>query len=68
VRQGDPQSPLPFVVAVDHLQSIINKAYQMGLLGLPIPGRDVQNFPIIQYADDTLLFLQADARQLLWGV
>ena len=68
VRQGDPLSPLPFVLAVDHLQSIINKAYQMGLLGLPIPGRDVQNFPIIQYADDTLLFLQADARQLLWGV
>jgi hypothetical protein len=57
VRQGDPLSPLLFVLAAELLQCIINKAYQMGLLGLPIPVRDTENFPIIQYADDTLLFL-----------
>ena len=64
VRQGDPLSPLLFVLAADLLQSIVNKAYQQELFQLPIPNRDVQNFPIIQYADDTLLFLQVDARQL----
>jgi hypothetical protein len=32
VRQGDPLSPLLFVLAADLLQSIINKARQQGLL------------------------------------
>jgi hypothetical protein len=64
VRQGYPLSPLLFVLATDLLQSIVNKAYQQGLFYLPIPNRDVHHFPIIQYADDTLLVMQADARQL----
>jgi hypothetical protein len=37
VRQGDPLSPLLFVLAADLLQSIINKAKDQGLLRLPIP-------------------------------
>jgi hypothetical protein len=65
VRQGDPLSPLLFVLAADLLQSIINKAHSIGLLGLPLPNRDVNHFPIVQYTDDTLLFMQADAKQLL---
>jgi len=64
VRQGDPLSPLLFVLAADLLQSIINRAYQQGLFGLPIPNRDIDHFPIVQYVDDTLLIMQADARQL----
>jgi hypothetical protein len=32
VRKGDPFSPLLFVLAVDLLQSIINRAHQQGLL------------------------------------
>jgi hypothetical protein len=64
VRQGDPLSPLLFVLVADLLQSIVNKAYQQGLFNLPIPNREVEHFPIIQYADDTLLIMQADAKQL----
>jgi retron-type reverse transcriptase len=37
VRQGDPLSPLLFVLAADLLQSILNKARQLGVLNLPIP-------------------------------
>jgi len=37
IRQGDPLSPLLFVLAVDLLQSILNKARQLGVLNLPIP-------------------------------
>ena len=54
-RQGDPLSPL-FALGADLLQSIINKAWQLGVLG--------GDYPIIQYADDTLLIVPADARIL----
>jgi hypothetical protein len=62
VRQGDPLSPLLFVLVTDLLQSIVNRAYQRGLFQLPIPNRDIEHFPIVQYADDTLLIMEADAR------
>lgn len=65
VRQGDPLSPLLFVLAADLLQSIVNKAVQLNLLKLPIPA-PTQDFPIIQYADDTLIILEASATQLFF--
>lgn len=65
VRQGDPFSPLLFVLNVDLLQSIINKAAQLGHLRLPIPA-PTMDFPIIQYADDTLIVLEASATQLFF--
>jgi hypothetical protein len=37
----------------------------MGLLRKPIP-QPSEDFPIIQYADDTLLILEAEARQLFF--
>jgi hypothetical protein len=36
VRQGDPLSPLLFVMATDLVQSILNKAKDLGVLRLPI--------------------------------
>ena len=65
VRQGDPLSPLLFVLAADLLQSCINKAKDLGILKLPIPLGYTSDFPIIQYADDTLLVMEANSRQLL---
>jgi hypothetical protein len=65
VRQGDPLSPLPFVLVADLLQSMINKVGTQGLLNLPIPNRAGNDFPIVQYADDTLLLMEACLRQLL---
>lgn len=44
---------------------MINQASRQGLLKAPIP-HDDNEFPIIQYADDTLLVLQADAFQLFF--
>lgn len=64
VRQGDPLSPLLFALGADLLQAIINKAHLRGILSLPIPVSGDNNFPIIQYADDTLIFLEASAPQL----
>jgi hypothetical protein len=65
VRLGDPLSPLLFVLAADLLQSIINKAMSNGLLRLPIEVVYTRDFPIIQYADDTLLIMEACLKQLL---
>jgi hypothetical protein len=64
VRQGDPLSPVLFVEGADLLQSMVNHLAQLGQLipPLSIPGSD---FPIVQYADDTLLILQACPVQLL---
>jgi hypothetical protein len=64
VRQGDPLSPLLFVLAADVLQSLVNDAMNHGLLSRPIPLQSSPCFPILQYADDTLIILQADEQQL----
>ena len=64
VRQGDPVSSLLFVIAADLLQSVINDMFRRGILHLPIPCHD-QDYPVIQYADDTLIILPADRIQLL---
>jgi hypothetical protein len=66
VRQGDPLSPLLFVLATDFLQSMINKAKDMGLLHLPIPMNATTDFPVVQYADDTLIIVEGDAKTSLF--
>ena len=64
VRQGYPLSPLLFVLAVDLLQSIINRAKDQGLLNLPLALHNSSDFPILQYADNTLIFMEGCGRQL----
>ena len=65
VRQRYPLSPLLFVLAAELLQILINKAAEQNLLKAPIPQPD-EDFPIVQYAGDTLLLLKADAKQLFF--
>jgi hypothetical protein len=64
VRQGDPLSPLLFVLAANVFQSLVNDAMNHGLLRRPIPLQSSPWLPILQYADDTLIILQADEQQL----
>ena len=47
VRQGDPLSPLLFVLAADFLQVLVNKAKDMGMPRLPIPMPSETSFPIV---------------------
>jgi hypothetical protein len=53
------------VLAADLLQSILNKAMVQGNLSAPLSCVSCPYFPVIQYADDTLVVLPADAKQLI---
>lgn len=59
VRKGDPISPFLFSLAADLLQSVINDLLRKGLISLPFPSHDL-DFPVVQYADDTILVRPAD--------
>ena len=65
VRQGDPYSPLIFVLATDLLQSILNKAMRLNLITPPLQVNSWPDFPIVQYADGTLVIMKANARHLI---
>jgi hypothetical protein len=59
-------APLLFVLATDLLQSIVNKACDCGILRLPLSNTCGSDFPIIQYADDTILIMEACPKQLFF--
>ena len=63
VKQGDPISPLLFVIAADLLQTMINDHLIKGLLSFHLLTYD-PDYLVVQYADDTLLFVNADSAQL----
>ena len=62
MRQGDPLLPLISVLAADLLQAAINEACTVGQLLLPIPSHD-DSYPVIQYADDTIVVFPACSSQ-----
>lgn len=55
------------MLAADLLQSILNKAREQGLFSSPIPLRHSSYYPVIQYADDTLIIMEACSKQL-WAL
>jgi hypothetical protein len=63
VLLGDPLSPLLYLSGSDLLQTMVNDLMNQGIISQPIDTND-PDFPIVQYADDTLLIMPADLSQL----
>jgi retron-type reverse transcriptase len=58
VRQGDPLSPILFNIVVDMLAILIKRAKAEGKIEGVIPHLVDDGLLILQYADDTVLFME----------
>ena len=54
LRQGDPLSPLLFIIAIDPLHRLLQRAMELGELD-SLPGRDL-SLQVSLYADDAIIF------------
>ena len=64
LRQGDPLSPFLFVIVAATLGRMVNKAATEGLLGGYKAADAIPLVSHLQYADDTLIFCEADEDQI----
>jgi hypothetical protein len=60
LRQGDPLSPILFNIVADMLTIMIERAKVDGLIEGVVPHLINGGLSILQYADDTILFLEHD--------
>jgi hypothetical protein len=60
LRQGDPLSPMLFSIVADMLAILIERAKSDGQIEEVIPHLVDGGLSILQYADDTILFMEHD--------
>ena len=60
LRQGDPMSPIPFNIVVDMLTILIGRAKDAGQVGGLVPHLVDGGVSILQYTDDTIIFMEQD--------
>jgi hypothetical protein len=63
VRQGDPHSPILFNIVVDMLTILINRAKRGGQISRAILNIIDDGLSILQYVDDTILFMDHNLEQ-----
>jgi hypothetical protein len=65
LRQGDPLSPILFNIVADMPAIIINRAKEDGQVEGLIPHFVDGGVSILQYADDTIIFMEHDLEKAL---
>ena len=65
LRQGDPLSPILFNIVADMLAILINRAKEDGQVADLIPHLVDGGVSILQYADDTIIFMEHDLDKAL---
>jgi hypothetical protein len=60
LRQGDPLSPILFNLVVDMLTVLIERVKNLGFFDGLVPHLVEDGLSILQYADDTILFIDDD--------
>jgi hypothetical protein len=65
LRQGDPLSPILFIIIVDMLEILIARAKEDGQVAGIIPHLVKGGVSILQYADDTIIFMEHDLDKAL---
>jgi hypothetical protein len=65
LRQGDPLSPILFNIIVDMLAVLIARAKKDGQVDGLIPHLVDGGVSILQYADDTIIFMEHDIQKVL---
>jgi hypothetical protein len=63
LRQGDPMSPILFNIVVDMLAILIARAKDAGQVQGVIPHLIQDGLSILQYADDTVIFMSHDVEK-----
>ena len=63
LRQGDPMSPILFNIVVDMLAILIARAKEAGQIEGVIPHLIQDGLSILQYADDTVIFMSHDVEK-----
>ena len=64
LRQGDPLSPFLFVLMAEVLHRMLLKAVNLGLIRGLLVGKDRIQLSHLQFADDTLIFCEAEEQYL----
>jgi hypothetical protein len=67
VRQGDPLLPILFNIVVDMLTDLISRAKSVGQTKGVIPDLTNDVLSILQYVDDTILFMEHNIDQA-WNI
>ena len=65
LRQGDSLSPILFNIVADMLAILINRAKVQGQIKGVIPHLIDDGLSILQYADDTILFMDHDLEKAI---
>ena len=60
LRQGDPMSPILFNIVADMLAVLLGRAKEVGQIGGLVPHLVDGGISILQYADDTIIFMEHD--------